>query len=79
MVFSNKFVSFIYRSYLYLICKILIVFDDVYLLGVIVIVCCVIKEWINFFFFLEVVYGWLVYCGREVDNDCSRYCLWRIR
>lgn len=56
MVFSNKYVSFIYRSYLYLIRKILIVFDDVYLLGVIVNVCCVIKEWINFFFFLEVVY-----------------------
>lgn len=57
MIFSiNKFVSFIYRSYLYLIRKILIVFDDVYLLGVIVNVCCVIKEWINFFFFLEVVY-----------------------
>lgn len=56
MVFSNKYVSFIYRSYLYLIRKILIVFDDVYLLGVIVNVCCVIKELINFFFFLEVVY-----------------------
>lgn len=31
MVFIYKFVSFIYRSYLYLIRKILIVFDDVYL------------------------------------------------
>lgn len=56
MVFSNKFVSFIHRSHLYLTRKTLIVPDDVYPLGAIVIVCCAIKEWTNFLSFSGAVH-----------------------
>lgn len=56
MIFSNKFVSFIQRSHLYLTRKTLIVPDDVYPLGAIVNVCCAIKEWTNFLSFSEAVH-----------------------
>lgn len=56
MVFSNKFVSFIHRSHLYLTRKTLTVPDDVYPLGAIVNVCCAIKEWTNFLSFSEAVH-----------------------
>lgn len=79
MIFSNKFVSFIHRSHLYLTRKTLIVPDDVYPLGAIVNVCCAIKEWTNFLSFSEAVHWWLAHRWREADNDCSKHCSWRIR
>lgn len=79
MVFSNKFVSFIHRSHLYLTRKTLIVPDDVYPQGAIGNVCCAIKEWTNFLSFSEAVHWWLAHRWREADNDCSKHCSWRIR